>query len=69
MSVEFYRESPGKFDSRAVNKKALNRWTGRNANQFDNNISNSNSNRKVFPQTISYTTDIQIAIITHATNT
>ena len=31
MSVEFYRESPGKFDSRTLNRKTLNRWTGRNA--------------------------------------
>ena len=29
MSVEFYRESPGKFDSRTLNRKTLNRWTGR----------------------------------------
>ena len=30
MSVEFYRESPGKFDSRNLNRKTLNRWTWRN---------------------------------------
>ena len=30
MSVEFYRESPGKFDSRTLNRTTLNRWTGRN---------------------------------------
>ena len=29
MSVEFYGESPGKFDSRTLNRKTLNRWTGR----------------------------------------
>ena len=29
MSVEFYRESPGKFDSRTLSRKSLNRWTGR----------------------------------------
>ena len=29
MSVEFYRESPGKFDSWTLNRKTLNRWTGR----------------------------------------
>ena len=29
MSVEFYRGSPGKFDSRTLNRKTLNRWTGR----------------------------------------
>ena len=30
MSFECYRESPGKFDSRTLNRKTLNRWTGRN---------------------------------------
>ena len=30
MSVEFYRGSPGKFDSRTLNRKTLSRWTGRN---------------------------------------
>ena len=29
MSVESYRGSPGKFDSRTLNMKTLNRWTGR----------------------------------------
>ena len=29
MSVEFHRESPGKFDSRTLNRTTLNRWTGR----------------------------------------
>ena len=29
MSFEFDRESPGKFDSRTLNRKTLNRWTGR----------------------------------------
>ena len=29
MSVEFYRESPGKFDSRTLNRTTLSRWTGR----------------------------------------
>ena len=29
MSVDFYRESPGKFDSRTLNGKTLSRWTGR----------------------------------------
>ena len=29
MSVEFYRESPGKFDSRTLSRKTLSRWTGR----------------------------------------
>ena len=29
MSVEFDRGSPGKFDSRTLNRKTLDRWTGR----------------------------------------
>ena len=29
MSVEYYRESPGKFDSRTLSRKSLSRWTGR----------------------------------------
>ena len=29
MSVELYRESPGSFDSSTLNRKTLNRWTGR----------------------------------------
>ena len=29
MSVEFYRESPGKFDSRTLNREIINWWTGR----------------------------------------
>ena len=29
MSVEFYRESPGKFDSRTLSREALSRWTQR----------------------------------------
>ena len=29
MSVEFYRETPGKFDSRTLSRKTLSRWTGR----------------------------------------
>ena len=28
MSVEFDKGSPGKFDSRTLNRKTLNRWTG-----------------------------------------
>ena len=30
MSVEFYREPPGKFDSRTPTRETLSRWTGRN---------------------------------------
>ena len=29
MPVEFDRESPGKFDSRTLNRTTLSRWTGR----------------------------------------
>ena len=29
MSVNFDRGSPGKFDSRTLNRKTINRWTGR----------------------------------------
>ena len=29
MSVEFYRESSVKFDSRTLSRKTLSRWTGR----------------------------------------
>ena len=29
MSVEFDRGSPGKFDSRTLNRTTLSRWTGR----------------------------------------
>ena len=32
MSVEFYRGSPGSFDSRTPNRTTLNRWTGRTVN-------------------------------------
>ena len=33
MSVEFYRESPGKFDS-SLSRTTLSRWTGHNAGSF-----------------------------------
>ena len=29
MSIEFYRGSPGKFDSRTLSRETLSRWTGR----------------------------------------
>ena len=44
MSVEFYRESPGKFDSRTLSRETLSRWTGRNNANNDNNSNTSNSN-------------------------
>ena len=31
MSVEFYRGSPRKFDSRTLSRETLSRWTGRTA--------------------------------------
>ena len=37
MSVEFHRESPGKFDSRTLTREILSRWTGRNQSIFDIN--------------------------------
>ena len=35
MSVDFCRESPGKFDSKTLNRKTLNRWTGRETGFMD----------------------------------
>ena len=35
MSVEFDRESPGKFDSRTLNRTTINRWTGRKTRSLD----------------------------------
>ena len=32
MSVELDLGSPGKFDSRTLNRETLSRWTGRNNN-------------------------------------
>ena len=43
MSVELYRESPGKFDSRILNRKTLNRWTGRNNKLIDSKSDDSYS--------------------------
>ena len=48
MSVEFDRGSPGKFDSRTLNRKTLSRWTGRNGNHAkqhnsDNSVDNGNN--------------------------
>ena len=34
MSVEFDRGSPGKSDSRTLNRKTLRRWTGRIGNSL-----------------------------------
>ena len=47
MSIEFYRGSPGKFDSRTLNRKTLSRWTGRTTGPADltnGNGSNCNFN-------------------------
>ena len=47
MSVEFYRESPGKFDSGTLSRETLGRWTGRKLGQpntfltFNTNIENN----------------------------
>ena len=38
MSVELYRESPGKFDSRTLSRTTLNRWTGRTKDERACNI-------------------------------
>ena len=35
MSIEFDRESPGKFDSRTLNRKTLSRWTGRTLQDWE----------------------------------
>ena len=43
MSVEFDRESPGKFDSRTLNRETLSRWTGRNTGDTNNNINSRNN--------------------------
>ena len=38
MSLEFDRESPGKFASRTLSRKTLNRWTGRGPNLPPKNV-------------------------------
>ena len=61
MSVEFYREPPGKFDSRTLNRTTLNRWTGRDnkhVNASDNHTVDNNAN-------ICITIYIYIYIYTH----
>ena len=39
MPVEFDRGSPGKFDSRTLNRKTLSRWTGRKTKSLWSKIS------------------------------
>ena len=46
MSVEFYRESPGKFDSRTLNRKTLDRWTGRRQTYKTKQKRNETNNNK-----------------------
>ena len=50
MSVLFYRESPGKFDSRTLSRKTLSRWTGRTTTTTtttnDNDNDNNNNNKR-----------------------
>ena len=48
MSVEFHRGSPRKFDSRTLNRKTLNRWTGRTSEGSRKEIT-SGSQVVVFP--------------------
>ena len=36
MSVELFRGSPAKFDSRTLNRTIIDRWTGRNKHINDN---------------------------------
>ena len=38
MPVEFDRGSPGKFDSRTLNRKILNRWIGRFLKHLESNL-------------------------------
>ena len=47
MSVWFYRESPGKFDSRTLSRETISRWTGGTntaTTTNDNNDNNNNNN-------------------------
>ena len=44
MSVEFYRGSPGKFDSRTLSRETLSRWTGRRAISMVNTTNSNNNN-------------------------
>ena len=53
MSVEFYRGSPGKFDSRTLNRTTLNRWTGRTASQGIGVAVDSNRARTLSRTTLS----------------
>ena len=49
MSVELDKEPPGRFDSRTLNGKTLNRWTGRTTttNNNNNNV-NANHNTNTY---------------------
>ena len=42
MSVEFYRGSPGKLDSRTLSRKTLSRWTGRTSPSITVNFQTKN---------------------------
>ena len=56
MSVKFYRESPGKFDSRTLSRKTLNRWTGRTIDQ----ASLSGTDRTPFEKKNHYVPKLQL---------
>ena len=51
MSVEFDRESPGKFDSRTLNRTNISRWTGRSSSSSSSS-SNNNIMILIIPITI-----------------
>ena len=55
MSVECYRESPGKFDSRTLNRKTIIRWTGRMSRQRLSNVQVRRFMRS-FPDPVPYAT-------------
>ena len=47
MSVESFRESPGKFDSRTLSRKTLSRWTGRMPIMLVDNFAVNGTGREV----------------------
>ena len=64
MSVEFYRESPGKFDSRTLNRKTLNRWTGRNAAWLEKKTARTRSRRRLWVLLLLWLLVLLLLIIT-----
>ena len=64
MSVEFDRESPGKLDSRTLNRETLNRWTGRTTLDFIQcNITYYDTTHMIYYITILYDIINNIIII------